>query len=356
MLLTLTDATHVAHMESEAKLSQSLVKILQAQVNFRSLLSESFHDLERAKDLLHEPGQASVKMILHTLKGNFSSFGLEDIVHAVHHLEDQAEASLVDIEGIIQIIHLFLDVHKDILKIDPAFPHQKSYRIHDHHFHGLGDRLKHHGATPALLSSYSDWLGEIKQVSFDELIGPIAKKARRLGENLGKNLLLTVEGGQLKIDSDRMQSLVHSLIHLVRNSVDHGLEFAKERGSKSELGQIHIRVQHLQNSLQIEVGDDGRGIDPKLVKSVAVERGIVSPLEAEQLSDDQALKLIFRVGFSTRSEVTSISGRGVGMSAIEAVVRELGGQIAIDTKLGCGTSVRITIPDIAMGKLQRKVG
>src|SRR5690349_17668092 len=89
ILITLTDATHVAAMEREAKLSQTLIKILQAMVNFKSLLGESFADLERAKTLLTEEGQKAVKMILHTIKGNFASFGLEDIAHTVHELEDK---------------------------------------------------------------------------------------------------------------------------------------------------------------------------------------------------------------------------------------------------------------------------
>jgi signal transduction histidine kinase len=354
ILITLTDATHVAQMEKEAKLSQTLIKILQAMVNFKSLLGESFVDLERARGLLNEDGQKAVKMILHTIKGNFASFGLEEISHAIHELEDKAKVQADDIEELIQNIHQFLESYKDILKIDPGSLHEKSYRLHDSHLIHLSDRLKNRGATREVLDTYADWMEEIKQISFDELIGPIGKKARRIGESLGKKLELTIEGGQTAVDADRMQGVIHSLIHLVRNSIDHGLEFPDERGDKPEVGSIFIRVRRDDKAFHIEAGDDGRGIDPNVIRSVAVSKGLIKSDEAAALSDQEALALIFRSGFSTRDEVTSLSGRGVGMSAVESSVLELGGRISIHTNPGQGTCFHIEVPEAGAMSEQRK--
>lgn len=354
ILITLTDATHVAQMEKEAKLSQTLIKILQAMVNFKSLLGESFVDLERARGLLNEEGQKAVKMILHTIKGNFASFGLEEIAHAIHELEDKPKVQAEDLEELVQNIHQFLESYKDILKIDPTSLHEKSYRLHDSHLIRLSDRLKTKGASREVLDTFSDWMEEIKQISFDELIGPIGKKARRIGETLGKKVALTIEGGQIAVDADRLQGVIHSLIHLVRNSIDHGLEFPDERGDKPETGSIFIKVRRDEKAFHIEAGDDGRGINPELIRKVAMNKGLIKADEAAKLSDQESLALIFRAGFSTRDEVTSLSGRGVGMSAIETAVLELGGKISIHTKLGQGTCFHIEIPEVTHVTERRK--
>jgi signal transduction histidine kinase len=354
ILITLTDATHVAQMEKEAKLSQTLIKILQAMVNFKSLLGESFMDLERARGLLHEDGQKAVRMILHTIKGNFASFGLDEISHAIHELEDKPKVQVEDLDELVQNIHQFLDSYKDILKIDPSSLNEKSYRLHDSHLIRLSDRLKNKGASREVLDTYSDWMEEIKQISFDELIGPIGKKARRIGEGLGKKVDLTIEGGSIAVDADRLQGVIHSLIHLVRNSIDHGLEFPDERGDKPETGTIFIRVHRDEKAFHIEAGDDGRGINPELIRKVAMNKGLIKADEAAKLSDQESLALIFRAGFSTRDEVTSLSGRGVGMSAIETAVLELGGKISIHTKLGQGTCFHIEVPEVTQLAERRK--
>ncbi|HYX38996.1 MAG TPA: 7TM diverse intracellular signaling domain-containing protein [Oligoflexus sp.] len=354
ILITLTDATHVAQMEKEAKLSQTLVKILQAQVNFKSLLGESFMDLERAKGLLKEDGQKAVKMVLHTIKGNFASFGLEEIAHSIHELEDKGAVNANEIDELVQTIHQFLESYKDILKIDPASLNEKSYRLHDAHLLRLSERLKNKGATRELLDTFATWMDEIKQISFDELIGPIGKKARRIAESIGKKVNLTIDGGNIAVDADRLQSVIHSLIHLVRNSIDHGLEFPDERGDKGEEGTIFIRVRRDERAFHIEAGDDGRGINAEIIRKVALNKGLIKPEEAAQLNDQDSLALIFRSGFSTRDEVTSLSGRGVGMSAIESAVLELGGKIAIDTKLGQGTCFRIEIPEVSAPVMEHR--
>lgn len=345
ILITLTDATHVAQMEKEAKLNQVLVKILHAQVNFKSLLAESFSDLERSKNLLGEDGQKAVKMILHTIKGNFASFGLDEIAQSVHEIEDRTTIAVHNIEDLSQKIQQFLELYKDILKIDPASLHEKSYRLHDSHLVRLSDRLRSRGASREVLDTFAVWMEEIKQISFEELIGPIGKKARSIGESLGKKVELVIHGGNIPVDADRLQSVIHSLIHLVRNSIDHGLEFPDERGEKPETGEIFIRVRRDDKAFHIEAGDDGRGIDLALIREVAVGKGLISLDEASKLSDQESLALIFRSGFSTRDEVTSLSGRGVGMSAIESAVLELGGKISIQTKLGVGTCFHIEIPE-----------
>jgi chemotaxis protein histidine kinase CheA len=227
-------------------------------------------------------------------------------------------------------------------------------RQHDSHRIRLSDRLKNKGASREVLDTYTDWMEEIKQISFDELIGPIGKKARHIGETLGKKVDLTIDGGSIAIDADRLQGVIHSLILLVRNSIDHGLEFPDERGDKPETGAIFIRVRRDDKAFHIEAGDDGRGINPELLRKVAMNKGLIQAEEASSLSDQELLALIFRSGFSTRDEVTSLSGRGVGMSAIETAVLELEGRISIYTKLGQGTCFHIEIPEVTQLAERRK--
>ena len=347
LLVTVTDSTHAALMEKEAKIGQSLIKILQSKLNFKSLLNEIFNDLNRAKssDLHIEAAQKSLKMILHTIKGNLSSFGLDDIIHFIEELEDSSFITMIDIESLTFIIHQFLDSYKDILKIEATSLDAKSYQLHERQLLVLNESLKAKGASAEILDTFSDWLDDIRQVSFDDLIGPICKKAQLIGESIGKNVKMTIEGGHISIEPDRYQALVHNLIHLVRNSIDHGLEFPEERGKKPEFGQITMKISRTENAFCIDTCDDGRGIDPEHLKDTALKKGLVSIDDAKIMPASEALSLIFRNGFSTRSEVTSLSGRGIGMSAIESAVIELGGNISIQTQIGIGTIVHIEIPE-----------
>ncbi len=169
---------------------------------------------------------------------------------------------------------------------------------------------------------------------------------RDLARSTGKKVNLRIEGADTELDRSIIEAIKDPLTHLVRNAIDHGLEDPDVRVQlgKPPVGTLVLRAYHEGGQVVIEIEDDGRGIDVNKIKAKAIEKGLITPAEAEKLSDREALALIFRPGFSTAEKVTNISGRGVGMDVVKTNVEKLGGSIDIQTVLGAGTTVRMKIP------------
>ena len=138
--------------------------------------------------------------------------------------------------------------------------------------------------------------------------------------------------------------LFQNLTHLIRNSIDHGIEFPWERGNKAAEALLRVEFQENQNAWVVKVSDDGRGIDSQKIAQKAVERGLISPAELALMSEDAKVTLIFRPGLSTAVSVSDISGRGVGMSAVQEAVLNLGGKINVHTIPSKGSTFCIEIP------------
>ena len=156
----------------------------------------------------------------------------------------------------------------------------------------------------------------------------------RLSEQLGKQVEFRLVGGEVLLGKEA-RPVIHAMAHLVRNAIDHGIE-AK--------GWLEISFATTPTEVSIAVRDGGRGIDPESVARLAVERGLLSKEEADRMSRDQKLRLIFVDGLSSAAQVTDISGRGVGMGALLRAVDECGGRIEIDTELGLGTAFTAKLP------------
>ncbi len=169
---------------------------------------------------------------------------------------------------------------------------------------------------------------------------------RDLARSTGKKVNLHIEGADTELDRSIIEAIKDPLTHLVRNSIDHGIESPEERVQvgKPPVGTLVLRAYHEGGQVIIEIEDDGRGIDIEKVKRKAIEKGLITPEEAQRMSDREALSLIFRPGFSTAEKVTNISGRGVGMDVVKTNVERLGGSIEINTVKGSGTTVRVKIP------------
>ncbi|NOZ05373.1 MAG: chemotaxis protein CheA [Chloroflexi bacterium] len=178
------------------------------------------------------------------------------------------------------------------------------------------------------------------------VLSVLPRAARDLARQQGKDVRLTIEGGETALDREIIEGLASPLIHLLRNAVDHGIEPVDERitRGKPPSGHIHISATLGGDRVQITVEDDGRGIDPSRIKSRAVEKGIISTAEAEQMDDDQAIELIFHDGLSTSKQLTDTSGRGVGMSAARQQVEALRGTFLVSSDLGKGTRFVLTFP------------
>ncbi|HYB13114.1 MAG TPA: chemotaxis protein CheA, partial [Myxococcota bacterium] len=185
---------------------------------------------------------------------------------------------------------------------------------------------------------------EVRMVPLRQVFEKLSRVARRLRRDLAKEVRLEIKGADTELDKLLVEELVDPLVHLVRNAFDHAIEAPaeRERIGKSPEGTIRIEASQRGNHVVIEVADDGRGIDPAVVRARAEACGLVSP--GEVLSHRETLELIFSPGLSTRDQVTETSGRGVGMDVVRANLTALGGLVDVDSTLGRGTRITLTLP------------
>lgn len=172
------------------------------------------------------------------------------------------------------------------------------------------------------------------------------KVARDVARQLQKEVDLELVGADTELDRNLVEALADPLVHLVRNAIDHGIEVPslREACSKPRAGHVRLSAQQEGDFVTIEIRDDGAGIDPERLRVKALEKGLIDPEAAARLTHDECLQLIFLPGFSTKAEVTDISGRGVGMDVVQSRIRELSGQITIHSDVGRGSRFVIRVP------------
>jgi two-component system chemotaxis sensor kinase CheA len=169
---------------------------------------------------------------------------------------------------------------------------------------------------------------------------------RDLGAQLGKNVKLEMDGQETELDRSLLEAVKDPLTHLVRNAIDHGIEPSSERVAKGKPahGTLSLRAFHESGQVVVDISDDGKGLDPDKIGSVAVARGVVTTEQLARMSDRDVLDLIFRPGFSTAAAVTNVSGRGVGMDVVRTNIERIGGTVDLNSQLGRGTTIRVRIP------------
>ena len=184
----------------------------------------------------------------------------------------------------------------------------------------------------------------IRMVPISQIFSRFPRLVRDLSKNLNKKINLVIEGEETELDKSVIEDLLDPIMHSVRNSVDHGIESAelREAAGKPEEGRVLLKATNEGNMIVIEISDDGKGIDVEAVKAKAVDRGILSPNKV--LTDVEAFNLIFEPGFSTARQVTSISGRGVGLDVVRRSIEKLNGTVTVSSEKGKGTKFIIKLP------------
>ena len=187
---------------------------------------------------------------------------------------------------------------------------------------------------------------KIRMVPVEQLFRRFPRVVRDVAKQCGKDVALELSGESTDLDKGIMDSLAEPLMHLVRNSVDHGIESADERLTvgKPARGTVFLNAFHQGTQVVIEVRDDGRGIDLERVRARAVEKGIIKQEEAQRLSEQDTLNLIFESGFSTAAEVTEVSGRGIGMDVVRTVMDRLKGTVQVTSRKGRGVTFQLRVP------------
>ncbi len=186
----------------------------------------------------------------------------------------------------------------------------------------------------------------IRMVPVKTIFSKFPRMLRDLAKASGKKIDLQVVGEDTEIDKSIIEELGDPMIHLIRNSADHGIEMpeARVKSGKSEVGTVILRARHEGDSVVVEIEDDGKGIDPVVIRAKAVEKGLMSQDRADAMPDDEVIELIFAPGFSTAAKVTDISGRGVGMDVVRSNVRKLNGRVGVRSTVGKGSIFTIKLP------------
>jgi two-component system chemotaxis sensor kinase CheA len=187
---------------------------------------------------------------------------------------------------------------------------------------------------------------KVRMVPIETVFSRFPRIVRDLAKDLGKEIDLLVEGKDTELDRTVIDEIGDPLVHLIRNSVDHGIEGPEKRASidKVKKGTILLKAEHEGNSVVITIKDDGKGIDAEAMGNKAIEKGIATAEEVEKMTDDEKLQFIFAAGFSTAEAITDLSGRGVGMDVVRTKIEALNGTIEMHTELNKGTETRIKLP------------
>ncbi|MEN8247444.1 MAG: chemotaxis protein CheA [Bacteroidota bacterium] len=181
-------------------------------------------------------------------------------------------------------------------------------------------------------------------IPINNMFGRFQRMVRDLSKELSKEVALVTEGGETELDKSIIESLTDPLMHILRNSMDHGIESKERREElgKPAKGTIRLKAYYSGTNVNIEIKDDGKGIDPEVIRNKAIEKGLIT--ENTKLSDKETYKLLFHAGFSTAKVVTDVSGRGVGMDVVRRNIDNLRGDIDIESEIGAGTTLTISLP------------
>ncbi|RUS46355.1 chemotaxis protein CheA [Cohnella sp. AR92] len=187
---------------------------------------------------------------------------------------------------------------------------------------------------------------KLRMVPVESVFNRFPRMVRDLAKSLDKKLELVITGAETELDRTVIDEIGDPLVHLIRNSVDHGVEMPAARlaAGKPETGTIRLRAFHSGNHVFIEIEDDGAGINRPKVLDIAINKGIVSPEDAKKLSDDEINMLLFAPGFSTADKISDISGRGVGLDVVRSKIESLGGQVSVTSTMGQGSIFSIQLP------------
>lgn len=318
--------------------------------------------------------------LIHSIKGLSGAYGIKEFVRLTNKAEDilslfrdhdvSFESGQVDgepasekLRDTMETLSALFDRAKGIvLKIfNPEQEDFASIRVKRRGLKINNDRLSHVIQQVKKLKEQPEHPPENLSLTVDHVLSEIMSLAlhpidvvynrlktiaRDVSLSLGKQVDLILEGDRVFLDPDSHHLVITSLIHILRNALDHGIETPEERAEagKNACGTIHISTKQSQGNVTIKIRDDGRGIDPECVAAKAVEKGIITKAQASAMSSREKIDLIFLPGFTLKTEVTDLSGRGVGMDTVRDGMEKLNGTMTLDSRKGEGTALSLTFP------------
>ena len=366
-MLILTDITAKKLLEKKINREKNILKMIVTIVSDREEffeLSDDFEELNISKKNLVKLDKTplhnatEIYRIIHTFKGLFSQKEMNSVVVKLHKLESELSDAIASQENTNENLQALLDesdfsawlkkdidVIKDILG-DELFAKRGNLTIREETISQIEKKIMDIANNHEEVSEIKDVVDEIKNLKHKTIYSMFSsypKLIDQLSERLDKSIypLEIIVDKELKV-SDEMKPFIKSLVHLFRNSVDHGIETMDERAEidKDEIGTISCAIKQEENNLHIIIADDGAGLNIHKIKAKAISLGI----SIDNMSDNEIEYLIFNDRFSTKDEVTQLSGRGVGMAVVKDEIEKLNGVIKINSQKNIGTTIEFVIP------------
>lgn len=353
-------------MEHEKNTLKMVVKVVVSYDDFVQILRDYqefchslVHEIVESEDSL-ENKISKLFRYVHTYKGNFSQFNMTGITQRLHDLETQITTFSkllgpdVGNDELIQFVSGFdlnswlkedMEHLEEVLGPD-FFSSEDTFSISKSKLMEI-EKKAESILPPAECKILVTELKKLRYKSFDTMLASYQDYVPKLAERYQKEIYpVEVESETILVDPDRYTDFVRSLVHVFRNAVDHGLETMDERieSGKEEYGRIKCYVSSRDNKIILTIADDGRGIDCHKLRNKIVEKGLLKREEAAGISDEEIVDYIFKDSFSTKDEVTDLSGRGVGLGAVKSELQKLNGSVEVQTGIGTGTEFKFTIP------------
>ena len=339
VLLVIDDVTERLARAREDAEQRELLAAFTALMKDRNGLLTFFEESERMlRDLSRAGGDAVLqKRLLHTLKGNAATFGMQLIADLCHHAESELAENLR--LGDATLARLQERWEAIVLALRAVLPtRRRTIEISETDFESLSDQARRGISAVHLIAE----LERLRWEPVERPLGRLAQHAQALAARLGKTTPeIRIEADAVRLDPDRWAPLWSALVHMLRNALDHGIESTERRteAGKPAAGRLRLAARRETFGFTLEIEDDGRGIDWDAVRRLCQTRGRPSATRADLVD------ALLSPGFSTRKDVTEISGRGIGLAAVFAVVRELGGQFAVHSTPNVGTRWTMTFAE-----------
>ncbi len=342
LLFSMSNITRLEEMIQQDQKNRSLLKILAHRDAFWRFLDETRAGLRRSESYSIDLEQSKIRLELHTIKGNAMIFGLEELAKFIHILEDRPSISTQNLTEVSKSLEEFLSLNESFLGLDDS--DRQHITIRSDEMHKLLKDLESKTLVQECRNELETFLINHRFKKALDLLGIIPEQMEVLARQLEKHVRIQIVGGHIRLDPDWASPLFAQLPHILRNAIDHGIESPEQRGQKPAQAELKIAFSEDYFAWKIEVSDDGRGIDPHKIEARARDLGFLREEEQNKLTEQQMIELIFHPGFTTRSEVTKISGRGFGMASLQASMEKIGASMTVESRIDQGTRFTIVIP------------
>ncbi|NRA65917.1 MAG: hypothetical protein HRU19_15625 [Pseudobacteriovorax sp.] len=342
LLFTLTDVTNLENAERDVQAKNKILNILYHKDGFQAFLTDFSRQYKESMLALESNKQLELRMILHTIKGNAASYGLDELVQYIETCEDAKSISIVQLRGVWRILEEFLKDHDILFGFSLEDAELTSVAVQKSKLMDVQEAI-HLGDLSIAYERMSELMDSVSKKKIANYLPNFNEYLKQVSKTEDKVIQLKVSGDDQFIDESYAEVL-STLIHVIRNSVDHGIEKTSDRGGKPESGTISLDFRFATDRLYIEVADDGKGLDLGKIKSKALRSGVIKEADASVMSIEDIQALIFHAGLSSRDGVASLSGRGMGMAAVKQAVEDLNGSIQISSQKGYGTTITLSLP------------